>query len=112
MPMETWNLNELDVQPHAPQVLDSENEGRAIVLNLPTGERLQEHQVHERAWILVVDGAIEITTPEGDSAGGGTGLLAIFDPAERHEVKATEDARLLLVLAPWPGEGHPSQGAA
>ena len=28
-------------------------------------------------------------------------------PHERHEVRATSDARLLLVLAPWPGEGHP-----
>ena len=25
--------------------------------------------------------------------------------------RATEDARLLLVLSPWPGDGHPSQAA-
>jgi hypothetical protein len=31
----------------------------------------------------------------------------VFDPHERHEVRATRDARLLLVLAPWPGDGHP-----
>jgi hypothetical protein len=31
----------------------------------------------------------------------------IFDPGERHEVRAVSDARLLLVLAPWPGAGHP-----
>jgi hypothetical protein len=28
-------------------------------------------------------------------------------PQERHEVRATEDALLLLLLAPWPGPGHP-----
>jgi quercetin dioxygenase-like cupin family protein len=106
--MESWNLNELDVLPHAPQVLDSDSEGRAIVINLPKGEQLQEHQVHERAWLLVIDGVIGITTPDGTDAEGPTGLLAIFDPAERHEVTALEDARILLVLAPWPGDGHPS----
>jgi quercetin dioxygenase-like cupin family protein len=107
--MESWNLNELAVEPHQPQVLDSESEGRAIVINLPKGEQLQEHQVHERAWILVVGGQVGITTPDGTGAEGGPGLLAIFDPAERHEVTALDDSRILLVLAPWPGDGHPSQ---
>jgi quercetin dioxygenase-like cupin family protein len=107
--MESWNLNDLSVEPHQPQVLDSESEGRAIVINLPAGEQLQEHQVHERAWLLVTDGKIELKTPSGESAEGGPGLLAIFDPKERHTVQATEDTRLLLVLSPWPGDGHPSQ---
>jgi hypothetical protein len=31
----------------------------------------------------------------------------VFDPNERHAVTAKSDARLLLVLAPWPGNGHP-----
>ena len=107
--MRTWDISTLDVQPHNPAVLDSEQEGRAIVINLPSGERLQEHQVHERAWLLVVTGAIEIADSGGDSVKGGPGLLAEFDPNERREVRATEDARLLLLLSPWPGEGHPSQ---
>ena len=107
--MESWNLNELEVQPHQPEVLDSESEGRAILINLPAGEELKEHQVHERAWVLVTDGGVEITTPDGQSAKGGAGLLAIFDPAERHEVRAVEDSRILLVLSPWPGDGHPSR---
>jgi len=107
--MESWNLNELEVQPRQPEVLDSESEGRAIVINLPKGDRLQEHQVHERAWLLVTEGDVEISTPDGTRATGGAGLLAIFDPAERHEVQAAEDSRILLVLSPWPGDGHPSQ---
>jgi quercetin dioxygenase-like cupin family protein len=110
--MESWNLNDMPVEPHAPQVLDSESEGRAIVINLPKGEQLQEHQVHERAWLLVVDGSVALTTPDGKKASGGTGLLAIFDPKERHKVEAVEDSRLLLVLSPWPGDGHPSQQAS
>jgi len=105
--MRSWDISKLDVQPHQPEVLDSESEGRAILIHLPAGERLQEHQVHERAWMLVVSGAIEIDGAE--SVSGGAGLLAVFDPNERREVSATEDARLLLLLSPWPGKGHPSR---
>ena len=107
--MESWQIDALEVDRHHPQVLASDAEGRAIVLELPAGERLGEHQVHERAWLLVVSGAIQISDPGGDSVTGGPGLLAAFDPNERHEVAATEDSRLLLVLSPWPGDGHPSQ---
>ena len=107
--MQTWDLNSLDVQPHQPEVLSSDTEGRVIALQLPAGERLSEHQVHERAWLVVVSGAIEITGTGGDSVTGGPGLLASFDPNERRVVTASEDALLLLLLSPWPGEGHPSQ---
>jgi len=107
--MRNWDISTLDVPPHNPTVLDSEEEGRAIVINLPSGERLQEHQVHERAWLLVVTGSIEISDSDGESIKGGPGLLAVVDPNERREVLATDDARLLLLLSPWPGEGHPSQ---
>lgn len=106
--MRSWDLATAEVAPHQPEVLDSENEGRAILINLPAGERLQEHQVHERAWVLVVSGKVRIDLPDGESAAGGAGLMAVFDPGERHEVSAEEDTRLLLVLAPWPGDGHPS----
>jgi redox-sensitive bicupin YhaK (pirin superfamily) len=109
--MRTWDISSLDVDPHRPQVLESENEGRAIVINLPAGERLQEHQVHERAWMLVVSGAIQISGPDGETLSGGAGMLAAFDPNERREVRAGEDSRLLLLLSPWPGEGHPSRAS-
>jgi quercetin dioxygenase-like cupin family protein len=109
--MQTWDISTLEVQPRQPEVLSSDQEGRVIVLNLPAGERLQEHQVHERAWLVVVSGSVELTEPGGQTVSGGAGLLAIFDPKERHEVAAVEDARLLLVLSPWPGEGHPSHAA-
>ena len=105
--VQSWNLNELEVEPRKPRVLESEAEGRAIVINLPAGEKLQEHQVHERAWLLVSEGEVEVADSNGDTVDGGVGWLAIFDPNERREVTAKSDARLLLVLAPWPGDGHP-----
>ena len=107
--MDIWDLNSLDIAPHQPEVLSSDQEGRAIVINLPAGEALNEHQVHERAWVVVLGGSVEIDDSDGNTTSGGTGLLAGFKPNERHEVRATEDARLLLLLSPWPGEGHPSQ---
>ena len=104
--MQHWDLRSLDVQVHQPDVLHSQPEGRTIAINLPAGERLQDHQVHERAWLVVLDGEVEVEAA-GEQVSGGTGLLAVFDPKETHEVRAVSDARLLLLLAPWPGEGHP-----
>jgi redox-sensitive bicupin YhaK (pirin superfamily) len=101
--VEHWDLTGLDIEPRQPQILDSKRgESRTIALKLAAGEGLAEHQVHERAHVIVIEGEVEI----GDVT-GGPGLLAIFDPGERHEVRARSDARLLLVLAPWPGAGHP-----
>ena len=107
--MQTFDLNSASVEPHKPEILQSaEGEGRAIAINLPAGEQLQEHEVHERAYLVVVDGTVELTGPEGSEATTApAGTLAVFDPQERHEVTATADARLLLILAPWPGPGHP-----
>ena len=104
--MQTWETHNLDVEAHKPEVVSSTDAARLIVLVLPEGEGLQEHQVHERAWVLVLEGELEITGAE--TVTGGPGLLAEFDPAERHKVRAVSETRLLLFLAPWPGEGHPS----
>ena len=109
--MQHWALNELAIEPHQPEVLASEGEGRTIAILLQAGEALQEHQVHERAWLVVVSGQVEIDT-DGDTVRGGPGFLAVFDPNERREVRATSEARLLLMLAPWPGQGHPSRRVA
>jgi quercetin dioxygenase-like cupin family protein len=110
--VETWDTRALEVEPHFPQVLRSDEEGRAIVINLPAGEELQEHQVHERAWLLVIDGEVELVGPDEASVKGGRGMLVHTAPNERHVVRAISEARLILLLVPWPGEGHPSQRAA
>ena len=101
--MEHWDLRALEVEPHHPKILHSaRGEARSIAIQLPAGEEMQEHQVHERAYVVVIDGEVEL----GDAT-GGPGFAAVFDPQERHAVRAKSDARLLLVLAPWPGDGHP-----
>jgi quercetin dioxygenase-like cupin family protein len=106
--VDTWDINSLDVQPHHPAVLRSDDEARVIAIALPKGEQLQQHQVHERAYLFVAEGEIEISA-DGGSQSGGPGFLAHLERQEPHEVTATSDARLVLLLAPWPGPGHPSE---
>ena len=105
--MDDWDLQHLAWRPHQPEILSSTEEGRAVVLDLPAGEVLQDHQVHERAWITVIYGEVRITSHTDQAIDAQPGILVQFAPQERHEVKALADSRLLLLLTPWPGPGHP-----
>jgi quercetin dioxygenase-like cupin family protein len=105
--VQSWNLTSIEAEPRQPQILASADDARTILLVLPAGEELQEHEVHERARIVVVDGTVDVTTAAGDVTPAGAGHLFEFDPGERRTIRARADARLLLVLSPWPGDGHP-----
>jgi quercetin dioxygenase-like cupin family protein len=105
--MKSWDLKTVDAEPHQPEILASAEDARAILLHLPAGEELQEHEVHERARVVVVDGEVDVSRPGGEPAAASAGHLFEFDPGERHTVSARSDARLLLILTPWPGDGHP-----
>jgi len=105
--VDSWDLKAVALKPRLPEILSSSDAARAIVLDLAAGERLSDHEVHERAWLVVLDGEIRVATAAGEQASGGAGLLLEFAPGERHEVAASADARLLLLLTPWPGRGHP-----
>ena len=105
--MKTWDISKLEVHPHSPQILSSTDDARAIVIEIPAGEAMEDHQVHERAWVTVIEGEVEITTTTGEHVSGATGLVVEFDPRERHAVHARSRARILLLLTPWPGAGHP-----
>lgn len=105
--MQNWDLKKIEAEPHQPQILASAEDARTIVLDLPAGEQLQEHEVHERSRLVIVSGEVSVTLPAGETVSAGAGHLFEFDPAERHTVTAGSDARLLLILSPWPGDGHP-----
>ena len=77
--MRRWDLRSLEVRPHRPVVLDSHPEGRAVVLTLHAGDRLQAHRVHEQAWLVVIDGEIEIDS-QGVTRRGAAGLVADLRP--------------------------------
>ena len=106
--MDTWDIASLDVEPHSPAVLRSDDETRVIAINLPAGESLRDHQVHERAWLVVAEGEVEV------EQGGGPSPAAPASSCTSSPTSATRcgppaDARLILLLSPWPGEGHPSR---
>ena len=105
--MQNWDLKNVEAEPHQPQILASADDARTIVLHLPAGEELQEHEVHERARVVVIDGEVEVATATGEAASASAGHLFEFDPGERHTIAARSEVRLLLILTPWPGDGHP-----
>lgn len=106
--MRHWRLPEVET-PHgarSPVVLHSrEGAERAVLIELRAGEALGDHQVKESALLVVVEGAVRVEAAE-DAIDGAAGTLFQFDPDERHSVTSDGGARLLLLLAPWPGEGH------
>ena len=105
--MDDWDLKQLVWRPHQPEILSSTAEARAIVLDLPAGEMLQDHQVHEGAWITAVYGEVRISSDTGQTINAQPGTLVHLAPQERNEVTALADSRILLLLTPWPGPGHP-----
>ena len=111
--MQRWDLLDLDAPDGTrdPIVLHSENEARAVLIVLSPGQSLGDHQVKENAWVVVVDGEVEISA-DGDSHTGRVGTMVRFAPNERHALRSPNGARVLLLLAPWPGDGHYRGNAA
>jgi quercetin dioxygenase-like cupin family protein len=105
--MEHWNLRDIETPggSRSPAVLYSQEAGRAVLIALEPGQELGDHQVKEHAFVAVVDGTARVESG-GDVVEAGVGSLVHFRPDERHSVSSEGGARLLLFLAPWPGEGH------
>ncbi len=105
--MRSWDLNAIGVNPHEPKILASADDARTVVLQLTAGEEMQEHEVHEHARVVIVDGQVEVRAADGEAVVAAAGHLFEFAPSERHTIAARSDARLLLFLTPWLGGGHP-----
>ncbi len=88
-----------------PVVVHSGNEARAVLLVLNPGQEMGDHQVKENAWVTVLEGQVRVSAG-GETQEAGAGWLFRFDPDERHSLSTEEGARILLLLAPWPGDGH------
>jgi quercetin dioxygenase-like cupin family protein len=102
-----WRLSEIETPEgtRSPVVLRSDDGGRAVLITLDPGQRLGEHQVKEGAWVTVVEGRVRVEAG-GETVDAGPGELLRFDPDERHSLASEGGARILLFLAPFPGEGH------
>jgi quercetin dioxygenase-like cupin family protein len=94
----------------SPQVLYSqEGERRIVAIHLLPGQELGDHQVKEAALLLVADGQVRVEAGD-ESIDARPGMLVRFEPGERHTVSAAGEARVLLLLAPWPAAGHYQPG--
>ena len=104
--MRAWQLHEIETPggTRSPVVLDSED-SRAVLIGIAPGQELGEHQVRERAWVIVVDGIVEVETA-GETLSAAAGTLLEFEPTERRTVRSANGARVLIVFTPWPGPGH------
>jgi quercetin dioxygenase-like cupin family protein len=105
--VQSWDLREIDAPggSRSPVVLRSDDAARAVLIALEPGQALGDHQVKEFALVAVIDGSVRVDSG-GATVEGGTGCLYSFDADERRSISTDQGARILLVLAPWPGAGH------
>ena len=111
--MRSWRLPEIETPDgsRSPVVLHSSDEGRAVLIGLNPGQQLGDHQVKEHAFLIVVDGTVRIEAGN-ETLAASAGTLVAFEPDERRVVASDQGAKILLLLAPWPGEGHYRGGDA
>jgi quercetin dioxygenase-like cupin family protein len=105
--MQHWDLLSVDASrgTRDPYVVHQDDGARAVLVVLTPGQALGEHQVKENAWIAVVEGSVQVVAGS-DQLELRQGGLMRFEPGERHALSSAEGARILMLLSPWPGEGH------
>jgi quercetin dioxygenase-like cupin family protein len=105
--VQNWNLREIKTPggTRSPVVLRSDESARAVLIVLEPGQALGDHQMKERALVSVVDGSVRVEAG-GETIEGGEGAFFSFAADERRSISTDSGARILLVFAPWPGEGH------
>jgi quercetin dioxygenase-like cupin family protein len=105
--VQSWQLNGIETPggSRSPVVLFSDEHARAVLIGLEPGQELGEHEVKEHAFVIVLDGEVQVES-EGRSIDAGAGTLLSFEREERRAVSSSGGAQLLLLLAPWPGPGH------
>ncbi len=85
--MQSWNLLELEMPDGSrdPIVLHSTDDVRAVAIGLNPGQELGAHQVHEDAFVVVVDGEVDVESA-GERVRAGRGMLLRFEANERRRV--------------------------
>jgi quercetin dioxygenase-like cupin family protein len=105
--VQSWDLRAIETPggTRSPVVLFSDEHARAVLIGLEPDQELGEHEVKEHAFVVVLDGEVQVEA-EGRSVDAEAGTLLSFEREERHTISSAAGARLLLLLAPWPGPGH------
>ena len=105
--MQSWDVREIEAPEGTRRAaaLETVDGARAIIIRLAPREELGDHQVRERAWLMVVDGTARVVAGD-DIVEAGSGTLLTLEPGERHSVASVGGARIVMILSSWPGEGH------
>jgi quercetin dioxygenase-like cupin family protein len=111
-PVDRWHLPSIEATgKREPRVLFSRPECRAVLIDLQAGEEMGEHRMHEHAVVHVISGKLGLSSDDhGVECEAGT--IVAFEAGESRSAHALEPSRILLVLAPWPGDGHYHDGEA
>jgi quercetin dioxygenase-like cupin family protein len=108
--VQRWHLPSIEANGRRePRVLFSRPGCRAVLIDLSAGDELGEHRTHEHAVLEVVSGKLALVSGKR-RVECEAGTLVTLEPHETRSVEALEASRILLVLAPWPGEGHYREG--
>jgi quercetin dioxygenase-like cupin family protein len=105
--VQSWDLRAIETPggTRSPVVLFSDEHARTVLIGLEPGQELGEHEVKEHAFVVVLDGEVQVEA-ESRFVNAEAGTLLSFEREERHAISSAAGARLLLLLAPWPGPGH------
>src|SRR6058998_956144 len=97
--VQRWNLLEIQTPggTRSPVVLHSDEEARAVLIEIQPGQELGDHQVKEDTWMAVLSGDVEIESG-GETLAAGSGALLRFDRDERRSISSPSGARVLLLL--------------
>ena len=107
--VDRWHLPSIAASgKREPRVLLSRPEYRAVLIDLNAGDELGDHRLHESALVDVVAGTVSL----GMDGQRSNALRARFSfaPGETRSLRALESSRILMLLSPWPGEGHVPAG--
>jgi len=108
--VEHWHLPSIEQSgTREPRVLFSQPEFRAVVVDLKLRDELGDHRVQEHTVLQVVSGRVRLGLGSRELE-CEAGSLVRLQPRETRSVTALEPSRILLVLAPWPAEGHFPEG--
>jgi quercetin dioxygenase-like cupin family protein len=104
--VDRWHLPSIAASgKREPRVLFSRPECRAVLIDLNAGDELGDHRLHESAVVEIVTGKVGLEM-EGKGVECDAGTLLTFAPGETRSLRALEPSRILLLLSPWPGDGH------
>jgi quercetin dioxygenase-like cupin family protein len=99
--LENWQLNPKG--PHA-EPLHVDRNGRAILFTLKPGQCIREHNAPSSPfYIVILSGQGLFSGGDGVEKVVGSNTLLVFDPAEKHEIRALDDLVFVGFLHGAPG---------